>query len=342
MPITKRQFGTLCDGAEVTLYKLESGGLSASIMDYGATLVSLLIPDGRGGREDLLLGFSTFPPYAAKHPYFGSTVGRFANRIAGGRFALDGREYALAVNSGENHLHGGLKGFHSYLWESEAFESGGCPRLRLSRTSPDGEEGYPGRVEVEVVFGLDPDGSLPIVYRATSDAETIVNLTNHAYFNLAGEGRGTIVDHELRLDCSRYLPVSSSLIPTGEIAPVAGGGFDFRKAKRIGKDMAQLGGYDHCFAIDGYGSGLREFAEVVEPLTRRRMTVATTLPGVQFYTGNFLSGILGKRGSVYDKHSGFCLETEFFPDSPNRPEFPSCRVSPGQIWEHTTLYRFIA
>ena len=212
--------------------------------------------------------------------------------------------------------------------------------MKFTRTSPDGEEGYPGKLAVEVDFTLGRGGALSISYTARTDAETVVNLTNHAYFNLKGEGKGTILDHELSLACSSYLPVDSGLIPTGEPVAVDGGPFDFRKAKRIGRDIEAAGGYDHCFVIDRKAPGLADFAEIREPSTGRRMTAATTLPGVQLYSGNFLVAVAGKRGSVYEKHGGFCLETELYPDSPNRPSFPSARLIPGEAWTHETLYRF--
>jgi aldose 1-epimerase len=341
MSIEKKGFGLLASGEETSLFILEAGEFRTTLTDYGATLVSFFMPDGRGGRDDVLLGCSTLAGYTGKHPFFGVTVGRYANRIAKGRFSLAGTEYSLYANDGANHLHGGHKGFNTYVWKAEASESARGPAVKFSRTSPDGEEGYPGRLEVSVVFALSKDGALSIAYEARSEALTVVNLTNHAYFNLRREGYGPILDHELSLACSRYLPVDSTLIPTGEIAPVAGGPFDFLAAKKIGKDIALAGGYDHCFVLDRSGPGLVEFAAVREPATGRRMTAATTLPGVQLYTGNFLSGVVGKTGSSYEKHGGFCLETQLFPDSPNRPAFPSALLAPGQVWAHETVYRFI-
>jgi len=340
MSIEKKSFGTLADGSEVSLFVLKAGVVTATLTDYGATLVSILLPNGRRGHVDILLGASTLGGYTAKHPFFGVTVGRFANRIAGSRFSLGGKEYPLFANDGKNHLHGGLKGFNTFVWSATASEGPKGPTVRFGRTSPDGEEGYPGTLEVSVTFALSLQGALSISYEARSDAETFVNLTNHSYFNLGGEGSGSILDHELRLACPSYLPVDAGLIPLGPAAPVKGGPFDFTLSKRIGRDIAAAGGYDHCFILDRPGPGQVQFAEVVEPVTGRRMTASTTLPAVQFYTGNFLAGFAGKRGSSYDKHGGFCLETQFYPDSPNKPEYPNCRLLPGQVWAHETIYSF--
>ncbi|HTX72734.1 MAG TPA: aldose epimerase family protein [Rectinemataceae bacterium] len=342
MPVTRKAYGTLCTGDEVSLYILRAGDMQVSFSDYGATLLSILLPDGRGGMDDILLGSSTLDGLTAHHPYFGATVGRFANRIGKARFVLSGKTYELAANNGANHLHGGIKGFDKQLWKVDATELGGSPALRFARTSPDGEEGYPGKLEVEATYSLDASGTLTLDFEARCDAETIVNLTNHAYFNLKGEGRGDILDHVLRLKASHYIPVGEDLIPLGIIAPVANGPFDFRQAKPVGKDIVAAGGFDHCMVIDREGPGLVECAELSEPTCGRRMRLSTTLPGVQFYTGNSLSAVRGKRGSVYNRHAGLCLETELFPDSPNRPAFPSPVLRPGETWRHTTQWRFSA
>ncbi len=339
MSIERKPFGMLASGEECSLFVLKSDDIVVSLTDYGATLVSILLSDGRGGRDDILLGCSTLSGYTLKHPFFGATVGRYANRISGSRFPIGGKEYELAANDGANHLHGGLKGFNTYVWKPEASEGASGTALRFTRTSPEGEEGYPGTLEAQVTFTLS-GGGLSIAYEARTSAETVVNLTNHAYFNLRGEGTGSILDHELALACSTYLPVGPSLIPTGEPVSVAGGAFDFRKAKRIGRDIEAAGGYDHCFVLDRKALGLVEFAQVKEPKTGRRMTASTTLPGVQLYTGNSLYEVPGKRGSVYEKHGGFCLETQLFPDSPNKPSYPSSRLLPGELWAHETVYRF--
>jgi aldose 1-epimerase len=340
MSIERKPFGMLANGEETSLFVLKTDDIIATLCDYGATLVSILLPDGKGGMDDVLLGCSTLSGYAAKHPFFGVTVGRFANRIEGSRFSLGNKEYPLFANDGVNHLHGGHKGFNTFVWKAEASEAASGPTVIFSRTSPDGEEGYPGTLDVVVTFTLRKGRALSISYEARTKAQTIVNLTNHAYFNLKGEGTGPILDHELSLACSTYIPVDSGLIPTGDPIPVSGGPFDFRKAKKIGQDIEAAGGYDHCFVVDRKGPGLVDFADVWEPVTHRRMTVATSLPGVQLYSGNFLSAVPGKRGSVYEKHGGFCLETELYPDSPNRPSYTSALLMPGQVWAHETVYRF--
>jgi aldose 1-epimerase len=340
MSIERKSFGMLASGEEAGLYVLKAGELVVTLTDYGATLVSILSPNGRGGIDDILLGCSTLSGYTGKHPFFGVTVGRCANRIAKSRFSLGGKEYLLAANDGVNHLHGGLKGFNTFVWKADSSEGPKGPAVRFARTSPDGEEGYPGELDVAVTFTLDANGAISIAYEATTKAETVLNLTNHAYFNLKGEGRGTILDHELKLASSSYLPVDATLIPKGEAAPVAGGPFDFTVAKKIGRDIEKAGGYDQNFILDRSGPGLFEFAWVHEPESGRRMSAATTLPGVQLYSGNFLAGSAGKRGSVYEKHGGFCLETQLFPDSPNKPAYPSARLLPGQKWAHETVYRF--
>ncbi|MFZ2636425.1 MAG: aldose epimerase family protein [Rectinemataceae bacterium] len=341
MSIEKKAFGVLSSGEDISLYILRAGEFQACVTDYGAILVSLLVPDRRGVREDVLLGFSTLSGYSGRHPYFGVTVGRFANRIADARFALDGKTYVLDANDGPNSLHGGLKGFDRQIWKADQAGSDSVPSIVFSRRSPSGEEGYPGTVDVVVRYSLDASGALSLGYTAKTDSRCPVNLTNHAYFNLAGEGRGTVLGHEARLSCSRYLPVNTVQIPVGPPAAVDGGPFDFRIAKPIGRDLsAQLDGYDHCYVIDRAAEGLVEFAEVFEPRSGRRMRVSTTLPAVQFYTGNNLQACAGKRGSLYDRHSGFCLETQFYPDSPNRPDFPNCILDPGAVWKHETVYRF--
>jgi aldose 1-epimerase len=340
MSVTQKAFGLLASGEETQLYILEEGDITVTLTDYGATLVSILLPTGRGGKEDILLGCSTLDGYTGKQPFFGVTVGRYANRIGKGRFSLEGKEYTLALNDGANHLHGGIKGFNTYVWASEVSQGRSGSSVRFTRTSPDGEEGYPATLKVAVTFTLNKEGALSIAYEASTDALTVVNLTNHAYFNLKGEGRGTILDHELSIAASSYLPVDSSLIPLGPAAPVANGPFDFRSPKAIGRDIQAAGGYDHNFILDKKGLGLQDFAEVREPVSGRRIIAATTLPGVQLYTGNFLDGYVGKRGSVYAKHGGFCLETQLFPDSPNKADYPSAALRPGEVWANETVYRF--
>jgi aldose 1-epimerase len=341
MSIAKKHFGVLESGEDVHLFILTSGDISVTLSEYGATIVSIFLPAGKGRFDDIALGLSTLAGYTSKHPFFGVTVGRYANRIAKASFTLSGNEYRLVANDGPNNLHGGPGGFDSRLWKGEAFKNRGEPAVRMTRTSLDGEAGFPGELNVAVTFTLRRDGALSISYEARCSAETIVNLTNHSYFNLKGEGRGTILDHRLRMACSKYLPVDANLIPTGLISDVSGGPFDFLAEKEIGRDITAAGGYDHCFVLDRSGPGLVDCAWVTEPATGRRMVVSTTLPGVQLYSGNFLEGSAGKRGGTYVKHGGLCLETELFPDSPNRPEFPTARLLPGQVWSHETVYRFL-
>lgn len=338
--IEMKPFGVLSNGEEALLFILKAGEFCATFSNWGATWTSFLMPDRRGQQDDILLGFSALSGYLGKHPFFGSTVGRFANRIRGARFSMDGREYHLFANNGPNHLHGGRRGFDKYLWNYEVSTLKNEPALTFSRTSPDGEEGYPGTVSAELTVSLSESGALSLKYVVTTDAKTPINLTNHAYFNLAGEGNGLILDHELQLQASFYLPVDRELIPTGREVPVDGTAMDFRRAKAMGKDIAQAGGYDFCYVIDPACLPLEPFATVCEHNSGRSMTVATTLPAVQFYTGNNLMGIAGKRGSIYDKYAGFCLETEMYPDSPNRPDFPSPFLIPGAKWEHETVYSF--
>jgi aldose 1-epimerase len=331
-------FGILADGTEPKLFILDNGTMRVAISDYGAIITSVLVPGGGGEFVDVVLGPSTLSGYASRHPYFGATVGRFANRIADGRFNLQGKEYNLAVNNGKNHLHGGLKGFDRRLWVAEPFTEKGSACVQMVLRSIDGDEGYPGNLDVKAIFMLDQGNNLAIRYKASSDAFTPVNLTNHSYFNLRGEGTGSILDHELELNASYYLAVNEGLIPEGVPRSVSGTPFDFRKSKPIRNDISEAGGYDHCFLVDG--TGMRLAAKARDPVTGRTLQLQTTMPGVQFYSGNFLAGFLGKRGSVYEKHAGFCLEAEYYPDSPNRPDFPSCILEPGQEYNHQIDYLF--
>ena len=343
MAVRKTSFGTLSTGEEAELYTLTAGDFSASWSSYGAIWTSFLMPDSRGFRDDILLGFPTLDGYArGPNPFFGATVGRYANRIAGARFSLHGSEYSLYANNGANHLHGGRRGFDKRLWKAEVSSVSGEPALRLSRRSPDGEEGYPGAVDVALTVSLSPSGRLCLDYVAIPEADTPLNLTNHAYFNLAGEGVGNILGHSLSLDCEAYLAVDKGLIPlSGPPAKVEGTAFDFRKAKLVGADLeAAGGGYDHCFIIRDAGSGLVSFASASEPRSGRSMKVSTDLPAVQFYTGNNLPELQGKGCSRYSRHSGFCLETQFYPDSPNRPDFPNCIAEAGKSWHYRTVFDF--
>jgi aldose 1-epimerase len=347
--VEKQPFGKTADGTPVDLYTLtNSKGVRVAITNYGGIVVSLFTPDRNGDLGDIVLGFERLEDYLKGHPYFGAIIGRYGNRIAKGRFTLDGVEYKLAQNNGENHLHGGLVGFDKKVWKARDFVDAEGQHLELRYTSPDGEEGYPGNLDVTVTYSLNEQNQLRIDYVATTDKPTVVNLTNHSYFNLAGEG--DILGHLLRLNADYFTPVDAGLIPTGELRPVKGTPFDFTEPTPIGarieQDDEQLRygrGYDHNFVLRGGGGSLAEAAEVYEPKTGRVLRVLTTEPGVQFYTGNFLDGTLrGKYGRVYHRRTGFCLETQHFPDSPNKPHFPSTVLRPGQTYRSTTIYEFSA
>ena len=334
-------FGKLPDGAAASLYTLTNvNGLVAKITDYGTIITELHVPDRQGKNGDVVLGFDNLAQYLKGHPCFGCTVGRVANRIAQGRFTLDGRTYSLAVNNGPNHLHGGLRGFDKVLWQSEPL-SGAA--VRFAYTSPDGEEGYPGKLTVAVLMSLTDANELRIDYTAETDQATPVNLTNHSYFNFAGEG--TVLGHELTLAADYYTPFDANSIPTGEIALVKGTPMDFSTPQPIGARFAQIPtrpvGYDNNFVVNGGGKDLTFAARVYEPTTGRQMQLFTTEPGFQLYTANYLDGsLVGKRGVVYRQHAGFCLETQHYPDSVNKPQFPSVILRPGQTYRQTTVHQF--
>jgi aldose 1-epimerase len=342
----KKVFGKMPDGQTIDVYTLTNrNGLVARVMTYGATLTELHVPGKDGKLEDVVLGFDTLDGYLKGHPYFGSTTGRVANRIAGGKFLLDGRSYRLAANNGPNHLHGGNVGLDKRVWKAAAVQSDLGPAVRFTYMSPDAEEGYPGNLDIAVTYTLTNANELRIDYRATTDESTPVNLTNHAYFNLAGAGNGTILDHELMIAASRYTPVDATSIPTGVIAPVAGTVMDFTKPMKIGARIDEVGGdpggYDHNYVLDKKGAELALAARLRDPTSGRVMEVWTTEPGIQLYTGNYLDGTLtGKGGKVYGKRAALCLETQHFPDSVNRPEFPSVILRPGQTYRQTTVHRF--
>ena len=346
-------FGKTPDGREVHLHTLHNArGLRVDIADYGATIVRIDAPDRHGQLADVTLGFDRIEDYVAHSPYFGAIVGRCGNRIANGTFQLDGRTYSLAKNNTPHgiacHLHGGVQGFDKVIWGAESCTHSGNPALRLTYRSVDMEEGYPGNLDVTVVYSLTAESELRIDYSATTDRPTPVNLTNHAYFNLGGEGAGDVLGHVLSLNAHGYLPVNAGLIPLGHVAPVAGTPFDFTMPNKIGQEIEQpneqlrfAGGYDHCFVLDRSDDSLMLAASVLEPLTGRTLEVLTTEPGVQFYSGNFLTGsFAGKGGHVYRRRDGFCLETQHFPDSPNQPSFPSVILQPGRTLKSTTVYRF--
>jgi aldose 1-epimerase len=341
--IISENFGTMPDGRPVELFRLtNSQGLAVAITNYGGIITSIFAPDRNGQFDDIVLGFDSLAPYLGPHPSFGVTVGRFANRIAGAAFTIDGTRYQLAANNGPNHIHGGPEGFSKKLWEAVIGEAGGLPALILGYRSPDGEEGYPGNLEVRVTFTLSDRNELRIEYEARTDKATHINLTNHSYFNLSG-GRTSILDHTAEINAQQYLPVDEALIPLGSPAPVNGTAFDFTVPKRIGQDIGSAGmGYDHTFIIVREEPGeLAYTARVEDPLSGRFMETYTTQPGVQFYTGNFLNGqVQGKKGVLYEKHWGLCLETHHYPDSPNRSEYPSTLLRPGEIYREVTVYAF--
>lgn len=335
-------FGEM-DGAAVQKFILRnSHGLELHMTDFGAIVLAVLVPDRAGAIQNVNLGFEDLAGYRQRHPYFGSTVGRFANRIARGAFTLDGVEYSLATNNPPNHLHGGDVGFDRYLWEAEVVESEQETAIQFSRTSLDGEEGYPGNLRVTVTYSLTDDNRLVIDYRAVTDRPTVLNLTNHNYWNLAGAGNGKVLDHRLQLPSEQFVPVDDQLIPTGQLLSVADTPLDFRQAMPLGARVNEIDadpvGYDHCFVVPGEPGQLRMAARVEEPSSGRCMEVWTTQPGIQLYTGNFLDGSACCGG--FAQHEAFCLETQHFPDSPNQPNFPSTRLDPGQTFRSRTEHRF--
>jgi len=348
--VTREEFGQLPDGTPVEAFTItNANGMQVKAITYGGIITSLRIPDRNGQFDDVVLGYDDLAGYVGENPYFGAIIGRYGNRIAGGRFSLDGHDYTLATNNGPNHLHGGMKGFHKVLWQAEPFENGDSVGVTFSYESPDGEEGYPGNLDAHVTYKLTAANELVFDYRATTDRPTPVNLTQHSYFNLGGDGSGGILSHELMINADHFTPVDSTLIPTGVIASVAETAFDFRTATAIGaridRDEEQLrfgSGYDHNFVLNrSDDSALSLAARVYDPRTGRTMDIYTTEPGLQFYSGNFLDGsITGKAGHVYQHRSGFCLETQHFPDSPNKPEFPSTILRPGEEYRSTTTYVF--
>jgi aldose 1-epimerase len=351
--ITKQPFGKTADGTPVDIYTLTNAkGMEARIMTYGGIVVSLKTPDRNGKFEDVELGFDSLEPYLKGHPFFGALVGRYGNRIGKGRFTIDGKEYKLLVNNGENHLHGGKLGFDKKVWKAKSGKSAEGPTLELKYTSADMEEGYPGKLDVTVVYTLTNDNGLKIDYTAKTDKPTHVNLTNHSYFNLAGAGNGLILDHEMMINADRATKVDKGLIPTGELVSIKGTDMDFTTPMKIGaridstqEQMAWGVGYDHNYVINRDGVGGKSLtlaARVSEPTSGRVMEVWTTEPGVQFYTGNHLNVPAGKGGKPYPKRSGFCLETQHYPDTPNKPEFPTTLLKPGQTYRTTTIYKFSA
>jgi len=350
--IRKQSFGKTASGEQVDLYSLTNKkGMDVSITNFGATVVTLRVPDRAGKAADVVLGYDTLEGYENGKSYFGATVGRYANRIGGGKFSIDGKEYTLPKNDGNNTLHGGIVGFNKKIWKARELPANDSAVLELSYLSPDGEEGFPGNLSVKVVFTLPANrNELKIDYTATTDKDTVLNLSNHSYFNLAGEGVGNILDQVLTLHAKQFTPVDKTLIPTGELRDVALTPLDFNSAtaigKRINEDYEQLvfgKGYDHNWVLaSGGGKGLSIAAEAYEPKSGRMLKVLTTEPGVQFYSGNFLDGSTGKGGKAYPRRSAFCLETQHFPDSPNHASFPSTLLKPNAVFQSHTVFRFSA
>jgi len=348
-PVKVAPFGRMPDGTAVEVYTLTNArGMQVRAITYGAIIQAIRVPDRSGRMADVTLGYDSLAGYLTQSPYFGAVVGRYANRIARGRFTLEGRTYRLATNNGPNHLHGGLKGFDKVVWKAKSFQRGDTTGVEFQHTSPDGDEGYPGALQVSVTYTLTLDNRLEVEYRATTDRPTPVNLSQHSYFNLAGEGSGDILGHVLTIEADRYTPVDSTLIPTGELASVTGTPFDFRKPTAIGVRIEQPDpqlrygkGYDHNFVLNRRGAGLTHAVRVLDPRSGRTLDIHTTEPGLQFYSGNFLDGsIRGKSGHVYGHRTALVLETQHFPDSPNKPNFPSVVLEPGKKFHSVTAFKF--
>lgn len=345
--VHKAEFGKMPDGTVIESYTLyNTEGASAKIITYGASLTELHVPDKNGKMGDVVLGFDNLQGYWGPHPHFGGTIGRYGNRIAKGKFTLDGKEYQLAINNPPNSLHGGPTGFDRRVWKAAPVEVKGGAGVQFTYVSKDGEENFPGNVTVSVTYTLTNANELALVYTADTDKDTIINLTNHSYFNLAGAGSGDVLGHVLYINADKYTPVDSTLIPTGEIASVENTPLDFRKPTAIGLHIGEIkgiGGYDHNYVLNGGGNKMRPIAQVREPMSGRHMEVWTTEPGVQFYSAIGLDGsIKGKGGIAYQKYGAFCLETQHFPDSPNHPNFPSTVLRPGMHFRSETTYRFWA
>ncbi len=341
MKVHKEVFGQIPGSGEASLFSVSNeNGIVLRVSDYGASVQAILVPDKKGISGDVVLGFDTLAGYLQEHPYIGTIVGRYANRIAGGRFTIDGKEYRLAQNHGQNHIHGGALGFDKVLWEAEDFADREGAGVSLSYFSHDMEEGYPGNLQVRITYTLDEDNRVVIDYKATCDRPTHLNLTNHSYFNLSGSPE-KIHDHEMTINASEYVVADSDGIPTGEIRSVEGSLLDLRQPKRIGDVIEKLeGGFDHCYVLGGDGTDPVMAARVFHPASGRVMETFTTEPGIQFYSGNFLGGIRGKEAADYNVNNALCLEAQHYPDSPNHPEFPSTLLSPGETYRQQTIYKF--
>ncbi len=345
----KKLYGKLQNGNEVYLYTLRNKlGSEVKIIEYGATIVSLKVPDRNGKIGDVVLGYDMLEDYINGNCYFGAVVGRYANRIGKGKFSLDGREYQLAINDGENHLHGGINGFNKVMWKGVQIESHGGEAIKFTYISQDTEEGYPGELMIEVIYSLTNNNELKIDYSAITDKPTIANLTHHSYFNLTGSFQNTILEHEIMIDADSFTPVDKNLITTGELTIVENTPMDFRTPTKIGKRISdnyeQLffgKGYDHNWVLNNYDSNVNKIANIFDPVSGRVMELLTDQPGLQFYSGNFLDGTsVGKNGEKYNYRTGLCLETQFYPDSPNKLGFPSARLNPGETYKQTTIYKF--
>ena len=348
MTIDKTDFGELPTGEKVDKYKLSNSMISVEVINYGGIITNIKVPDDQGDLKDVVLGFNNIEGYINEHPYFGAIIGRYGNRIKNGKFNIDGNEYNLEINNGEHSLHGGIKGFDKVIWSVKELKGNNFIGLKLNYLSQHMEEGYPGNLNVEVNYILNDKNEFKILYTANTDATTILNLTQHSYFNLSGESSGDILDHEVIINGDNFLPVDSGLIPTGEIRKVTNTPFDFRNEKKIGQDInldsKQLDygiGYDHCWVLNDYGKGVRKVAQAKSNSTGILLEVFSDQPGIQFYTGNFLDGTLvSKEGKSYEKRNGFCLETQHFPNSPNQSNFPSVILSPKENYTTETWFKF--
>lgn len=346
MEVKKQIFGRVGTGKKVYLYTISNGRLSFSVTNYGCIITSILAPSAsdslcKGKQDDIVLGYSTLDGYLQdSSTYFGALVGRVANRMANAQFTLHEKEYKLDANNGTHTLHGGFSGYNRMVWKSKAVRTKNSAGVSFWRTSPDGEQGFPGKVKIEVRYILTNENEIIMQYRAKTRADTPLNLTNHSYYNLAGQGKGDILSHGMHINADAYLPVNEELIPTGIIKPVAETAFDFRTEKPISKDFATVGGYDHCFCLNKGGKDMHMCAEVTEKTSKRKMTVYTNQPGVQFYSGNFLDIASGKNGMSYKENTGFCLETQQYPNAPNQKDFPSCILHSGELYESITIHKF--
>lgn len=351
MKVSKQKFGMLSDGSKVHLYTVENGNMSFSCTDYGCTITSIILNDGKNKKTDVVLGYSTLDGFINGTVFFGAIVGRFANRIGKASFELNGKKYDLDKNDGPNCLHGGFDSYNKMMWKGKIIDDGKLCGVRFTRTSSDGEQGFPGNVKLTITYLLDDNNNLSCIYNAETDKATPINITNHAYFNLAGNGN--IGEHTLQMNSEKRLEVNPKLIPTGKLLDVKGTPFDFTKEKKIGKDIKNVGvGYDHCYVTEMYDpsnvhcglplddNDLVEFCTVREPSSGHVMTVFTNMEGCQFYTGNYIKGIIGKNGRLYNSHDAFCLETQCFPDTPNQKDFPTCILEPGQKMKAKTVYSF--